>query len=57
MTGVILLVFIAVLIAFFLTRARRRMGFGVTGKHWQTIILAVIVIVVVLYAAQYGGHH
>jgi cbb3-type cytochrome oxidase subunit 3 len=56
MAGVILLVFIAVLIAFFLTRGRRKMGFGVTPKHWRTIIFAVMLICVILYAANYGGH-
>ena len=37
-SGLILLFFLAFLAALFLTRARRRMGFGVSGGTWAAII-------------------
>ena len=55
-TGIILLVFIAVLITFFLTRARRRLGMGnATGRTWLIIMAVVILAVLVLYAYQTQG--
>jgi cbb3-type cytochrome oxidase subunit 3 len=56
MTGVILLIFIGALVAYFFTRGRRKMGLSVNGKHWKTIILAVVLIGVVMYAASYPPH-
>jgi hypothetical protein len=56
MTGVILLVFIGAIIAYFISRGRRKVGMPFAGKHWQTIILAVVIIGVVMYAASYGSH-
>ena len=55
-TGIILLVFIAALVTFFLTRARRRLGMGnATGKTWLIIMAAVILAVLALYAYQAQG--
>ncbi len=55
-SGIILLVFIAALVTFFLTRARRRLGMGnATGRTWIIIMAAVILAVLVLYAAQTQG--
>ena len=55
-TGIILLVFIAALVTFFLTRARRRLGMGnATGKTWLIIMAAVILAVAALYAYQAQG--
>jgi hypothetical protein len=36
MSGLILLVFLAVIVAFGFTRLRGRMKLGVTSKHWTT---------------------
>jgi hypothetical protein len=54
MTGLILLFFIAALVAYFVSRGRRRIGLPFAGKHWKTIIVGFAVVVVILYAAQYG---
>jgi hypothetical protein len=56
MTGVILLIFIGALIAYFFSRGRRKIGMPFAGKHWKTIILAVVIIGVVMYAASYHAH-
>jgi heme/copper-type cytochrome/quinol oxidase subunit 2 len=55
-TGIILLVFIAALVAFFLTRVRRRAGMGnATARTWLIIMAAVILAVLALYAYQTQG--
>jgi hypothetical protein len=54
MTGLILLFFLAALVAYFISRGRRRIGLPFAGKHWKTIIVAFVLVVVVIYAAQYG---
>lgn len=51
--GIILLVLIAALVAFGVTRARRRLGMGgSTGRTWIIIMTAVIVALAALYAYQ-----
>jgi multisubunit Na+/H+ antiporter MnhB subunit len=50
--GVILLVMIALIITYIVTRTRRRMGFLVTPKTWLVVMIAVIVGVLALWAAQ-----
>ena len=44
-TGLILLGFLAVLVAFFLTRMRRRLGLATTGRTWAVIIAVFVVVV------------
>ncbi|HEY5016419.1 MAG TPA: hypothetical protein VII59_06540 [Streptosporangiaceae bacterium] len=50
--GLILLVFLGLLCAFFYTRARRRMGLPVAGKHWTTVIIGVVLIMLTVWVAQ-----
>jgi hypothetical protein len=52
-TGLILLGFLAVLVAFFLTRMRRRLGLGVTGRTWAVIIAAFAIVVLGLWASAH----
>ena len=55
-SGIILLVFIAALVTFFLTRARRRLGMGnATGRTWIIIMAVVILAVLLMYAYQTQG--
>jgi heme A synthase len=54
MSGLILLVFIAVIVAFGFTRMRGKMKLGVTSKHWTTVIVLVVLVVLVAYAAHSG---
>ncbi len=53
-TGLILLVFIAALITFGWSRLRRRMGMGMSGRHWLTVMVVVILGVLALWA--YNTH-
>ena len=50
--GLILLVLIAAFCALLATRVRRRMGMGVTGKHWIIVMAGVIVILLALWDAS-----
>jgi hypothetical protein len=51
-TGLILLAFLAILVAFFLTRMRRRLGLGVTGGTWAVIIVVFVIIVLGMWASS-----
>lgn len=51
-TGLILLAFLAILVAFFITRMRRRLGLGVTGRTWAVIIAVFAIIVLGLWASS-----
>ena len=54
--GIILLVFIAALITFFLTWTRRRLGMGnATGRTWVVIMAVVILAILALWAYQTQG--
>jgi hypothetical protein len=51
-SGLILLFFLAFLVALFLTRARRKMGFGVSAGTWAAIIAGFAIIVLAMWAAS-----
>ncbi len=57
MTGVILLFFIAVLVAFFWNKLRKRAGLGVSSKTWIGVISVFVVVVALLYANSVGHGH
>jgi hypothetical protein len=50
--GLILLVVIALIIAYVVARTRRRMGLLVTGKTWLVVMLGVIIVALALWASQ-----
>jgi hypothetical protein len=49
--GLILLVFIGILIALFIVRARRRMGIASNAKTWLVVIVWAIVLGLALWAS------
>ena len=51
-SGLILLLLIGVLIGFGITRVRRRMGLGVTGTTWLSIIAGVVIIGLLLWVTS-----
>jgi hypothetical protein len=51
-TGLILLVFIGLLAAFFLSRGRRRLGLPTRGRTWLIIIAAVVLLGLFLWASS-----
>jgi hypothetical protein len=50
--GFILLVLIALIIAYVVARTRRRMGLLVTGKTWLAVMLGVVIVALALWASQ-----
>jgi hypothetical protein len=50
--GIILLVVVALIITYVVVRTRRRLGLLVTGKTWLTLMIAVIIGVLALWASQ-----
>jgi hydrogenase-4 membrane subunit HyfE len=51
--GLILLAFIALLCTLLFTRVRRKMGLGVTSKHWVIAFVTVFLLILVVWA---NGH-
>jgi ABC-type molybdate transport system permease subunit len=50
--GMILLILIALAVAYLVARTRRRMGMLVTSRTWLAVMLAVVLGVLALWAAQ-----
>lgn len=50
--GIILLIVIAVIVAYVAARTRRRMGLLVTGKTWLVVMAAVVIGLLALWASQ-----
>jgi ABC-type Fe3+-siderophore transport system permease subunit len=53
-TGVILLFFLALLVAFFWNKLRKRTGLGISSKTWMGAIIVFVVVVALLYANSQG---
>jgi hypothetical protein len=51
--GLILLAFIAALFTFGFTKIRRKMGLGVTSKHWVIGFVGAFLVILVVWA---NGH-
>jgi Na+-driven multidrug efflux pump len=51
-SGLILLAFLGILVAFFVTRMRRRMGLGVTGSTWAVIIALFAIVVLGMWVSS-----
>ncbi|MBV9381096.1 MAG: hypothetical protein JOY82_25525 [Streptosporangiaceae bacterium] len=56
MSGLILLVFLAVIVAWFWNKGRRRIGLSINSKTWTGVIV-VFVIAMLLFWASGQGHH
>jgi fumarate reductase subunit D len=56
MTGLILLILIAALIAFGYTRLRGKMKLGVSSKNWLGPMVIIVVVVLLLWATHTNGH-
>jgi succinate dehydrogenase hydrophobic anchor subunit len=54
-SGVILLIFLAILVAYFWTRIRKRAGLGISSRTWMGVIAVFVVVVALLYGSS-GGH-
>lgn len=50
--GIILLLFLALIVAYVVARTRRRMGLLVTGKTWIMVMTGVVIVVLALWASQ-----
>ena len=49
--GIILLLGLAAIVAYLITRTRRRMGMVVTGRTWIAIMAGFVIIVLAMWAA------
>jgi hypothetical protein len=54
-TGLILLVFIALLVAFGWARLRRRLGMTTSGRAWVTVMVIVVLGVLAMWASATHG--
>jgi hypothetical protein len=55
-SGLILLVFLALIVAWFWTRGRRRLGLSVNGNTWIGVIVVFVIVVLLFWANQTHGH-
>jgi hypothetical protein len=56
-SGLILLVFLALIVAWLWTRGRRRIGLSVNGNTWIGVIVVFVFVVLLFWATQtHGGH-
>ena len=56
-SGLILLVFLGVIVAWFWTRGRRRLGLSVNGNTWIGVIMVFVFVVLLFWATStHGGH-
>jgi succinate dehydrogenase hydrophobic anchor subunit len=53
-TGVILLFFLAILVAFFWNKFRKRAGLGVSSRTWMGAIIVFVLVAALLYASSQG---
>ena len=51
--ALIVLALLAVLVGFLWTRARKRLGLGVTGKHWTAAIVISALAMLTLWASAH----
>ena len=51
-SGIILLVVIALIVAYVVARTRRRMGLLVTGRTWIAVMAGVVIAVLALWVTQ-----
>jgi hypothetical protein len=49
-SGLILLAFLGVIVAFFWTRIRRRVGLSISGRNWAAAIVIFALVVLALWA-------
>jgi fumarate reductase subunit D len=54
-TGLILLVFIALLVAFGWARLRHRLGLTTSGRAWVTVMVIVVLGVLAMWASSTHG--
>ncbi len=54
-TGLILLVFIGLLVAFGWARLRRRLGLTTSGRAWVTVMVIVVLGVLAMWASSTHG--
>jgi hypothetical protein len=54
-SGLILLLFLAVIVAIFFTKARGKLKLPVSGKHWRGAIIVFVLVALALYAAHHGN--
>ena len=51
-SGIVLVVVIALTVAYVVARTRRRMGLLVTGRTWIVVVLGVAIAILALWATQ-----
>ncbi|HXL89106.1 MAG TPA: hypothetical protein VN969_09005 [Streptosporangiaceae bacterium] len=54
-SGLILLVFLALIVAFFFTKARGKLKLPVGSKHWTGAIIVFVLVILMLWASHRSG--
>ena len=51
-SGIVVLVVIALIVAYAVTRTRQRLGLLVTGRTWITVIVGAVIVLLALWVIQ-----
>lgn len=52
MSGIVLLLVLAAVVAYVVARTRRRMGMVVTGSTWLAVMVGIVIVVLILWATS-----
>jgi hypothetical protein len=55
-SGLILAALIAILVAVFWQRGRKKLSLPIKGKHWIGVVIVVFILLCLLYGASHSGH-
>ncbi|MGH3166094.1 MAG: hypothetical protein ACRDN0_09400 [Trebonia sp.] len=56
LSGLILLVFIAIGIGWVWNRGRKKLGFPANGKTWAVAIFVIVVVIMLVFGASHTPH-
>lgn len=56
MSGLILLVFIAIGLGWFWNKGRKKFGFAANGKTWLYAVIAIVILIGLAYGASHSHH-
>jgi hypothetical protein len=56
LSGLILLVFIAIGVGWFWNKGRKKIGFPANGKTWGAAIFVIVVILALMFGATHTPH-
>lgn len=57
LSGLILLVFIAIGVGWLWNKGRKKIGFPANGKTWGIAVFVIVILIMLYYGATHTPHH